>query len=84
MKLKFKNKTFEPEDAREAFFKNEKQQVRNKKIGKWLFYFMVLVALAVIIFVLYAYFIDKPDVLNVSLVSSHEWNKGEKMAAEWY
>lgn len=59
MKFKMKTKYSEPEDAREAFHKSEKRHEVNDKISKWFSYLCVLITIAIIVFVIYAYFIDK-------------------------
>ncbi|MCH3970633.1 MAG: hypothetical protein LKE47_09660 [Prevotella sp.] len=55
-----KNKSFEPMDARDAFHQRERQCARDKRVGKWLSSLLILIAIAIVFFVLYAYFIDKP------------------------
>ena len=64
MKFRSQTKSLEPEDAREAFHKSERQHIKQEKINKWLSRLFVVVALAIVVFVLYAYFIDKPDSVN--------------------
>ena len=59
MKFRSQTKSLEPEDAREAFHKSERQHIKQEKINKWLSRLFV-----VVVFVIYAYFIDKPDSVN--------------------
>ncbi|MCI1474136.1 MAG: hypothetical protein LKH27_06985 [Prevotella sp.] len=69
MKLKSRTNNSEPEDAREAFHKSEKQHARQAIINKWLSRLFVLIAIAIIAFALYAYFIDKPGAINGQFTS---------------
>ncbi|MCH4216051.1 MAG: hypothetical protein LKF68_04565, partial [Prevotella sp.] len=64
MKLKSRIKSSEPEDAREEFHKDERRHARQEKINKWSSRLFVLIAIAILVFALYAYFIDKPDTIN--------------------
>lgn len=59
--LIMKSKFEEPEDAREVFHKSEKRQVINDKIRKYFFYVCILVTILIVFFVIYAYFMDKPE-----------------------
>jgi t-SNARE complex subunit (syntaxin) len=59
MRFQTKTKYTEPEDARVAFHKSEKRHAVNNKISKWFSYLCVLITIAIIVFVIYAYFIDK-------------------------
>lgn len=64
--MKLRSRNSEPLDAREAFHKNERQHVRQEKINKWFSRLFVLLAIAIIIFVFYAYIIDKPEMSSQS------------------
>lgn len=62
--MKSKTKHTEPIDAREAFHKSERQQIKQEAIKKWISRLFLLIAIVLIAFVLYAYFIDKPEAIN--------------------
>lgn len=64
MRLKSKKKYSEPIDAREAFHKSERQHKRQEIIHKWISRLFLLIAIAIIAFALYAYFIDKPEAIS--------------------
>lgn len=70
MKLKSRNKITEPEDAREAFHKSERQYVRQEKVQKLFSLLFVIIAVAIIAFVIYAYFIDKPEFIPASITDN--------------
>jgi predicted nucleic acid-binding Zn ribbon protein len=64
MKLIPKNKISESDDLPEFLHKKEKIQKR----FLWLF---AIIALAIILFVIYAYFIDKPEFISVTKCSDY-------------
>ena len=64
--MKLKTRNSEPQDAREAFYKSERQHVKQEKINKWLSRLFIFIAFAIIVFVLYAYIIDKPETVSQS------------------
>ena len=68
--MKLRSKHSEPIDAREAFHKSERQHKKQEMMNKWISRLFLLIAIAIIAFVVYAYFIDKPETISGQF-SSH-------------
>ena len=68
--MKLRSKYSEPFDAREAFHKSERQHKKQEIMKKWISRLFLLIAIAIIAFVFYAYFIDKTEAISGQF-SSH-------------
>lgn len=53
------NNNLEPEDAREAFFRKERDKRQRKEREKWIFRLCILAGLAFAAFIFYALFVDR-------------------------